>query len=228
MNKRWTAHGKVTNEDKLLIEVVAEKSEVAAQIFVTGAVREEELGTIASSVLYASNDVVAEPLFIQTREMLVVMDRFDPKEVWTSFDPKILEKLINDKQKRMGVKPFPVNDWDFYGSFFDDLKLRHGEFSIPCTEKQDLDSFYQITYAGCLWCFDKPGYMAVPVAQHFALAETEEWYKNDFNTRVLNEMEVREMQMLQGKYKNVQGITNDELDFILKLHKAGLKNGSGT
>ena len=56
MNKSWTTRGTITKSDKILIATIVKKNPVAARVFVTGEVYEDNLGDIASGVLYAVNE----------------------------------------------------------------------------------------------------------------------------------------------------------------------------
>ena len=218
MEKKWTKRGEVTDQDKLAIEAIVDKNMVSARIFVTGEIQAKSLGKIAASLLYASNDALDEPLFIQTKDATVQMARFDPKEVWACFNPAKLETLIRIEGERFGLGQIPIDEWDYYASMILHLQTKHKSMVVPTTKKQDLDSFYQNTYLGCLWLFDKPGYMAVPASRHFALPEAEAWMKDDFQVRPLMREEIAELVMLKAKYGETQGITNQELNFLLKLH----------
>jgi len=221
MDKKWTKRGEVTEKDCAIIAAITGNNMISSRIFVTGEVYEEELGTIASSLLYAANDMLDEPLFVQTKEGTIQMARFDTEKVWRCFHPEKVEALVRSECARLGLPQIPIDEWDFYASMIGYLKIQYGEVTVPFTEKKDLDSFYQTVYLGCLWLFEKPGYMAVPVSRHFALPESEEWMKNQFKIRPLRGQEMAELKEIKEKYGSIKGITNVELNFLLKLHDEG-------
>ena len=216
-NRLWTYRGKLTGEDKILITTITNNNAVSARIFLTGEAREDYLGTIASGLLYAANEIVPEPLFVQTKDATVLMTRFNAEEVWRLLNPKFIEKLLDAEEERLGIKNVPLDEWDFYASMIASLQMQYGAVSTPYTEKKDLDSFYQAMYIGCLWLFGKGGYMAVPVSRHFTLSETVKFMKNDFKTRSLAESEMDELLTLREMHKDVKGLTNKELNFVMKL-----------
>lgn len=219
MNRQWTKRGtNATNQDKALIAAIVKENPIAARIFVTGEVHEDAIGSIAASLLYSSNDILSEPLFVQTKDATIQMSRFDPAEVWKCFDPKILECLLKVESERLGVGSVALDEWDFYASMISTLQLSHGSVSVPVLpDNKRLDAYYQAMYLGCLWLYGKGGYMAVPVSRHFALPETVSYLRHDFTLRVLNEREMNEVVNLQGKYGTVADITNPELNFLIKL-----------
>jgi hypothetical protein len=221
MDKNWTKRGVVTQADKDLISVLVKENKVAGRIFVTGEVSEKSLGKIASSLLYASNDTLVEPLFIQTKQATVQMTRFDPNLVWPCIHPDTLASLMGQEGKRLGLTTVRLDEWDYYRSLILHLRLQYGELQVPLAEKKDLETFYQAVYLGCLFLFDKGGYMAVPVSRHFALPETEEYMRNECKFRALKKEEADELLALREKYGDVQGITNPELNYLLKLHDRG-------
>ena len=53
------------------------KNPVAARIFVSGEVHEDYIGDMASTLLFAANETLKEPLFIQTKALTIQMTRFD-------------------------------------------------------------------------------------------------------------------------------------------------------
>ena len=229
MNRSWTKHGVMTEEDKVLIKTLVDESPIASRIFVTGEVHEDFLGVDGAGILYAANDTITEPLFIQTRSKTVQMARFDASVVWRCFDPNILTKLISVEEERLGLKDIPINEPDFYASMIDSLKdsfkaslnaslnASHGEDTVPVASGKDIDSFYQYTYLSCLWLYGKGGYMAIPVSRHFAISETASFIKHDLTVRILEKTEIEELEGLKKKYGNVKGLTNAELNFIVKL-----------
>jgi len=220
MNRQWTKRGTVTEEDKILIAAIVKENPVASRIFLTGEVHEAYIGDIATGILYAANDTVKEPLFVQTKDSTVQMARFDPEAVWKCFDPKLLDTFLDAEEERLGLPKVGLDEWDFYASMVASLQMQHGNVSVPFTKKRDLGSFYQVIYLGCLWLYGKGGYMAVPVSHHFALPETAEYMRNDFTIRPLSVAEMNKLENLREQYKNVSGLTNTELNFLLALYEA--------
>ena len=222
MDRNWTKRGTITNEDKVLIKAIAKENPAASRIFITGELHEDQLGDIATPFLYASNDAVPDPLFVQTKDLTVQMARFDPKEVWQCLSSKEFGELLNKEEDRLGLARNCVimDEYDFYASMIASLQKEHGRVSVPITEKKDLTSFYNVMYFGCLWLYEKPGYMAVPVSRHFALKETVLFMKHDFLFRVLTPKELGELTKVREQYKNVEGITNTELNTLMKFIKA--------
>ena len=218
MNKQWTKRGTtITHDDKALITAIVKENPVAARIFVAGEVHEDTVGTIAASLLYSSNDTLSEPLFIQTKDATIQMSRFDPVEVWKCINPQTLEGFFKAEAERLGVGTVALDEWDFYASIVAMLQLNHGSVSVPVLPNKGLDAFYQAMYLGCLWLYGKGGYMAVPVSRHFAMPETAAYMKHEFTLRALNEQEMNELENLQSKYQSVIGLTNPELNFLIKL-----------
>jgi len=215
--RNWTTRGKpLTGEDKSIIGSISRQNMESSRIFVTGEVRDNVIGETAEHLLYASNDALTEPLFVQTKVGTVQMARFNPEVVWGCIEPKKVEQLVLMEKDRLGID-VPLDEWDFYASMVTGLRIQHGELSVPATKAVGLEDFYQAVYMACLWCFDKPGYMAVPIVQHFALEEAEKWVKNSFGIKPLKQSEVDELLMLREKYGSTQGITNHELNYLLKV-----------
>jgi hypothetical protein len=221
MDRRWTKRGVITEEDKKVITSIVGLNKVASRIFITGEVYEGIFNETPGTVLIGANDALKEPLFVMTKEKTVQMTRFDPEVVWKLINPKTLEELMALEETRLGVGNIAIDEYDFYGSMVMHMQTQYGHVSVPMTDKDDFDSFYQTMYMSCLWCYGKGGYMSVPVSRHFALPEAVKYMKNEFNTRALSTEEMTELEGLQKKYAGVQGITNPELDFLAKLHDAG-------
>ena len=217
MNRSWTKRGCITENDKILIAAIVKENPVAARVFVTGEVYEDYLGDIAAGLLYAANDAADEPLFVQTKDMTVQMTRFDPQKVWKCFNYQVLEDLLKAEEERLGMENIALDEWDFYASMIASLQMDYGGVSVPVTKKKDFNTFYQVMYLGCLWLYGKAGYMSVHASRHFALPETALFLQNNFSLRALTETEMDELEILRKKYQNISGITNSELNFLLKL-----------
>jgi len=154
MGKRaWTAHGKMTSEDKQVITALADNDKIASRIFITGEVHEYYIGEAATKTLININDALytngltLEPLFINTINDTVRMTRFAPNFVWRCFHPDILVDLISEEANRLGVKidAWTMEYFDFYESMIAALKVEKGEFIIPIVQKGgDLNTYYNV------------------------------------------------------------------------------------
>jgi len=227
--KAWTARGMMAVGDERLIKAVADKNKVAARIFVTGEVHEDYIGDAAVRLLVNINDtlytngVAKEPLFVETRQDTVRMTRFDPAFVWRCFDPDTLTSLVKDEMERLNVvfDPWNMEHFDFYESMIS-VTEKWKELVVPKTKQgADLDWFYNSVYLSCLLLFKKPGYMDIPVAQHFAdpvAAEHLKWVEY----RSLRKNEENEVKKLQEQYKDIQALTNPELNFVVSLFEKGV------
>jgi hypothetical protein len=223
--KAWTARGKMLDVDRVVIQAVVDKNLAAARIFVTGEVAESYIGDGATRLLVNINDTLhengahTEPLFVQTRADTVRMTRFDPDFVWRCFDPDILTGLVQDETNRLGVKmdPWAMEEFDFYRSMLVALKKDKGDYIFPVVKKGgDLDSFYNAMYLACLLLLEKPGYMDVPAAVHFAdpvAAEHLKWMEY----RQLSPEEREEVVRLRDMYARITTLTNAELNFVVGL-----------
>jgi hypothetical protein len=225
MEKRaWTARGTVTETDKDVIRGLTRFNLIASRILVTGEVHEGYIGDMAEALLMSSNDMQGEPLFVRTRVDTIQMARFEPEVVWRLFHPDIVMKLVGEEDARLGFDVC-LDEPDYYQSLIRTL-VADGEidkFLFPVAPKYgSLDTFYQIMYLGCLLLFEKPGYMAVPVSQHFALPETVD-FMHQVQYRELSLDEMMECVALSDKFQGIQGITNPELNFLVKLYDADAK-----
>jgi len=232
MEKRaWTAHGETAGSDKQVISALANESKMASRIFVTGEVHESYVGDAALRLLININNVLytngasQEPLFVETKYGTVRMTRFNPAFVWRCFHPDIFVALAIDEAARLGVKmdPLAMDHFDFYESMIAALKKEKGEYLFPIVQKGgDIDSYNNAVYLSCLLLFEKPGYMDVPVAQHFAdqSAETQLKYAE---YRELNVAQQKELIKLRKQYAHIQALTNPELDFIVSLYEGEVK-----
>jgi len=231
MEKRaWTARGVMQEEDKAVIAALTDKNKVAARIFVTGEVHESYVGDAAARLLANINDtlykngVAKEPLFIETKNDTIRMARFDPSFVWRCFDPHTLTSLVKDEADRLNVKmdPWAMEHFDFYESMISALVAEKGGLVIPKVKQgADLDWFYDSVYLTCLLLFRKPGYMDIPVTQHFSApvaAEHLKWLEY----RPLRMNEEAQVKKLQEEYKDIQALTNPELNFVVSLFEKGV------
>jgi hypothetical protein len=232
MEKRiWTARGTVTEGDKVVIKRIAEHNPVASRIFLTSEVHEDYIGETAAILLTSINDVIdgsmkghdgkyiEEPLFIRTKQGTIQMSRFEPEAVWKTLNPDLLQQIQGEEEKRLGIE-VQLDEFDFYQSLILTLKAKHGEYIFPVVEKYNgLDVFYNVMYLSALLLYGKPGYMAVPVSQHFALPESADFIWA-VKFRPLTRAEQNKTVELRDKHKVVQGLTNPELNFLLNLYDA--------
>jgi hypothetical protein len=194
---------------------------MAARVFLTGEAREDFLGSEVD-MLYKANDLIPEPLFIQTKDMTVRMARFRPEEVWRCFSPELLIGLCRDECIRFGLEDLELEEFDFYKSLIRYLRDRKdGKPCIPVPFKEDAETCYQVLYFGALYLFDKPGYMAVPVEKHFCRRETEEFLKT-IRFRELNDDEAAEWNEIQDAGMMKDALTNQEIEFLVSLHDRDL------
>jgi hypothetical protein len=232
MEKRgWTARGAVTEGDKVVVKRIAGHNPVASRIYLTGEVHEGYVGETASILLTSINDVIdgsmkghdgkyiEEPLFIRTKQETIQMARFEPEAVWRMLDPGLLQQIQGEEEKRLGVA-VQLDEFDFYQSLISAFKAEHGAYIFPVAENYgELDVFYNIMYLSALLLYGKPGYMAVPVSQHFALPENA-CFIRAVKFRPLTKAEQNKIVELREKHKVVQGLTNPELSFLLSLYDA--------
>jgi hypothetical protein len=232
MEKRvWTARGVVTDGDKVVIGRIAGHNPVASRIFLTGEVHEDSIGEAASMLLTSINDVIdgamkghdgkyiEEPLFVQTKQGTIQMARFEPEVVWRTFHPDLLQQIQGEEEKRLGVE-VQLDEFDFYQSLISTFKAKYGEYILPVVEDYSgPDVFYNVMYLGALLLYGKPGYMAVPVSQHFALPESADFIRS-VKFRPLAKVEKAKIVELRERHKVVQGLTNPELHLLLDLYDA--------
>jgi hypothetical protein len=227
----WTARGVVTAGDKVVIKRVADHNPVASRIFLTGEVHASHIGETAAILLDSINDVIdgamkghdgqyiEEPLFIRTKQGTIQMSRFEPEAVWKTFNPDLLQQIQAEEEKRLGHE-VQLDEFDFYQSLIATFKAKHGEYLFPVVENYGgLDVFYNIMYLSALLLYGKPGYMAVPVSQHFALPENAGFIRA-VKFRPLTKIEQKKIVELREKHNVVQGLTNPELAFLLNLYDA--------
>jgi len=228
----WTTRGKMQDEDKAVIAALADKNKVAARIFVTGEVHESYIGDAAVRLLVNINDTLytngltKEPLFVETRNDTVRMTRFDPAVVWRCFNPDTLTELVKAEAERLGVDgvmdPWAMEHFDFYESMIAAIEAEKTGLAVPKLKKDaDLDWFYNSVYLSCLLLFRKPGYMDIPVAQHFVSPAVVEHLKG-LEYRLLMPNERSTVAKLRKQYKDIQALTNPELNFVVSLFEKGV------
>jgi hypothetical protein len=230
--KPWTARGAMLDADKSVSRGLVDKNRVAARIFVTGEAAEGYIGDAAvrllvnvNEVYYASN-AGAEPLFVQTRNDTVRMARFDPEFIWRCFHPDMLAGLVQDEADRLGVEmdPWKMDYFDFYQNMTAAMKAAYGEHVILMKARSGLDDFYHGVYLACLLLFGKPGYMDVPVAEHFARQEAADFLRTAVFLQ-LNEAEKKKIQKLRKEYGGIRSLTNQEMHFVVDLYTRAVQCG---
>jgi hypothetical protein len=231
----WTEHGAMLSFDRAVIAEVVGHDLMAGRIFVTGEASEDYLGEDAAAFLEYVNEAyyskkfpkkhAVEPLFTDTRHNTVKMTRFVTRDVWTSMPVETLAKLIEAENARMGINfdPWNMNSFDYYKEAVDALRKEHGATVAIPADPLKHDAFYHAVYLSCLLLFDKPGYMNVPVAEHFAQPEAAEFLKT-VQYADLDETEQRTVQELRDNYGVIQALTNPEVHFILDCYDT-LKDG---
>jgi hypothetical protein len=222
----WTKRGEMISSDKSVIQGLVEKNRVAARIFVTGEVDEDYIGEAAARFLISANDIYyknkagCEPLFINTRGSTVRMARFDPRFVWRCFHPDILVGLVQDEIDRLGVDmdPWKMDYFDFYQNMAAAIKAVYGEDVILIKARSNIDDFYYGVYLACLLLFGKPGYMDVPVAEHFAQKEAAVFLRTAVFLQ-LEEDEKKKLEVLRRDYGGIKMLTNPEMNFVVDLYE---------
>jgi hypothetical protein len=219
----WTKRGGMLPDDKGTIKAIADKNPVAARIFVTSEVAEEYIGDAATRLLLSVNDVYyqnkagAEPLFVQTRNGTIRMTRFDPAFVWRCLHPDTLVTLVQAEIDRLGVDmdPWKMDYFDFYQNMVAAMKDTHGE-AVAVKKGSGIDDFYHGVYLSCLLLFGKPGYMDVPVAEHFAQKEAVDFLRDAefFN---LDKRDRKKLETLWEEYGTIRALTNPEMGFVTDL-----------
>jgi hypothetical protein len=213
--------------DAEVIRRIVQEDRAAARIFVTGEAAEGYIGEAAVGLLISVNDVYyrektgLEPLFIQTRAGTVRMVRFDPDTVWREFHPDILVGLVGEEAARLGVDmdPYALEHFDFYESMIAALRKKIGEGVIPeVQEPGKLDDFYNAVYLANLLLFNKSGYLDIPAAEHFSLPSTAEFMKT-VKFHGLTASERVKVATLQRQYKDIQALTNPELNYVVGLYE---------
>ena len=225
--KAWTLRGQMFEADEEVVQALVDKNKVASRILVTGEVHEDYIGEAATRLLISINDTLyengasEEPLFTETRTKTIRMMRFDPKVVWGWFSPDTLVSLVTDEISRLDVNmdAWTMNHFDFYESMVAAIKEEKGDYWLPAVpEGSSIDIYYNAVYLSALLLFGKPGYMDVPVAEHFAYPPNVE-FLNSTEWNGLNEIQKKEAGRLRKEYGNIQALTNPELGFIVGLYE---------
>jgi hypothetical protein len=164
------------------------------------------------------------PLFVETRVDTIRMTRFDPEAVWGCFHPDLLVKLLEAEIDRLGVEmdPWKMDYFDFYQSMIAALKLKTGDAVAVVKLGSSMDDFYNAVYLSCLLLFSKPGYMDVPVAEHFAQSSAAGYLRN-VEAFKLNDAAQKKLTGLRKEYGELEALTNPEMSFVLDLYEEALK-----
>jgi hypothetical protein len=227
-NKAWTKRGEMLEADKAVIRGLVDNNPVAARIFVTGEAAEGYIGEAPRRLLINVNNVLTKnrvpPLFVETRVDTVRMTRFDPEVVWGCFHPDLLVRLLEAEINRLGVEmdPWKMDYFDFYQSMIASLKLKTGDAAAVVKVGSSMDDFYHAVYLSCLLLFGKPGYMDVPVAEHFAQSSAANYLRNAEAFK-LNDTAQKKLTDLRQEYGELDALTNPEMSFVLDLYEGALK-----
>jgi hypothetical protein len=223
--KPWTQRGVMLPQDKMIIQSTVDHQYAASRIFVTGVAHEDYLGELGVKHLININEVYYkagdEPLFVETKNDTICMTRFDPKSVWTYFHPDTLAMLLNDEAERLGVEfdPWNMDHFDFYQSLIAQIQAKAGGPAIPIPKEVSLESFYQSVYLSCLLLFGKPGYMNVPIAEHFADVKAADFLRTAVLYR-LNTIIENKHDRLFRQYEKIKALTNPEIEFIVDIYES--------
>jgi hypothetical protein len=80
------------------------------------------------------------------------------------------------------------------------------------------DDFYHGVYLACLLLFGKPGYMDVPVAEHFARKEAAGFLRRAVFLQ-LKDGEKETLEELRKEYGSIRSLTNPEMHFVVDLYE---------
>ena len=223
--KDWTKRGVMAANDLDVMEAVVKKDPSGiGRIAVTGEVHLSNIEWQRVAALQELNDLLDEPLFITTKNKAVRMIRFEPEKVWRCIEPNLFASLVQEEEKRLGVGVVILDEFDFYYSMIETLRQKitkvdeqRAYIACPIVENlKSVEDFYQFMYLTSLILFNKPGYMAVPITEHFVMPETVEYMKS-VKFRHLNEYEADQYKHICKAAENRDGITNEELDFLAGL-----------
>jgi hypothetical protein len=226
VQRQWTRHGIMLPVDKAIIQSTVEHNYAASRIFITGECHEDYLGELGAKHLTSINDVYyehgagAEPLFVETKHDTIRMTRFDPKFVWGCIHADTLGMLLQDEIDRLGVNmdPWKMDHFDFYQSMIAQIQGRAGVPVLSIPQDTSLESFYQSVYLSCLLLFNKPGYMNVPVAEHFAQPVAAD-FVSTVTLCKLNTVANNTLDRLTEQYSAIKALTNHELMFIINIYE---------
>ncbi|MCL2792420.1 MAG: hypothetical protein FWD87_04945 [Spirochaetaceae bacterium] len=230
--KDWTTRGEMTAVDLEVIGAAVKKDPSIGRIMITGEVHTTTIDKQRLYIFDELNDLAGEPLFITTKNRTIRMVRFDPEKVWSSIEPNLFASLVKEEEKRLGVAVGSVvlDEFDFYYSMIKAIKQRiirtdpsKPPASCPMVgRRKTIEDFYEFMYISSLLLFNKPGYMAVPISEHFAMPEAVEYMKT-VKFRHLTQYEADQHKHIHDNHKNKKGITNDELDFLSGLFSSHTK-----
>ena len=223
--RSWTTRGAMDIGDKAVIQAIADRNKRAARIFVTGEIHESYIGEEATRLLISINDTLyegkaqGEPLFVETKADTIRMTRFDPRAVWSCFNPDILVDLIKAEAARLSVPvdPWTMDNFDFYQEMIHVLREKNTD-AVPIAWKDgELDDYHNAVYLSSLLLFDKPGYLATPVSEYFASPSVAAWMDR-VDYRPLTAEEYGEWLILKEEYGRIKGLTNHEMHFVVDLY----------
>jgi hypothetical protein len=214
----WTERDAILPEDKPVIEELTRLSPEGARILVTGEARKDYIGEDGALVLSLANNTLPEPLFVETREGTIRMIRFRPEEVWRCFNPDILVRLAGEESGRLGREFIPLDEFDFYRSFIQDIRRNFRDKSnVPIPEDKNGEAEFQASYLGALLLFDKPLFGDVRVESFFCRKEAEAFLASA-RFRPLNPFEENQYQKAREAGKDKTRLTNQELGFLRQMY----------
>ena len=206
-----------------LVKLFQQNNMVASRIFLTGEVDIEYIGEMSANQLIEIDRVNIDfedkrnPLFIETREGTIRMSRFDPLFIYKCFTPDNFRRVVNDESTRLGINMTADEMFrdDYYEAVVDHIKEKNGEWIVPILRSNNNEEFYQAMYLACLLIHEKPCYMGVHIATHFAAPETAE-YLSYVQYRNLSDNEIDEVLKLV-KYQEFRGLSNPEVLLALNI-----------
>jgi hypothetical protein len=152
------------------------------------------------------------------------MTRFDPEFVWRCVHPDTLVDLVRDEAARLGVDmdPWKMDYFDFYQNMVAAMKATYGEDVIMMKVRSSVNDFYHGVYLACLLLFGKPGYMGVPIAEHFAQKDAADFLRSAVFV-LPNGAEAKKLAALRKDYGSIHALTNPEMHFVVNLYERVVK-----
>jgi hypothetical protein len=120
------------------------------------------------------------------------------------------------------MDPWKMDYFDFYQNMVAAIKAKYGEAVAAVKREDSIDGFYQGVYLSCLLLFGKPGYMDVPVAEHFAQKEAADFLRGA-DIFQLNDADRQRLEGLREEYGNIRALTNPEMGFVVDLYEGVLR-----
>ncbi|MDR2794089.1 MAG: hypothetical protein LBB61_10590 [Treponema sp.] len=133
-------------------------------------------------------------------------------------------EAVQEEVKRLGVEmdPWKMGYFDFYRNMIAAMKETYGDTVIMMKVGSDVEDFYQGMYLACLLLFEKPGYMDVPVAAHFAQKEAVRFLRSAIYIP-LDKEDMEKLEALRDAYGGIEILTNPEMKFVLSIYEKAMK-----